>query len=80
MIIYAQEKRDVLSIKAYFSHHETPVEKGKMNQRGNHKENVKHLEVSIIMKTQHIKMCGIYLKQCTERVFTAFNTVEKMKH
>ena len=41
---------------------------------------IKHLELNIIMKTQHIKMCGIYLKQCTERVFTAFNTVKKMKH
>lgn len=33
MIIYAQEKRDVLSIKVYFSHHETPVEKGKTESK-----------------------------------------------
>lgn len=44
MIIYAQEKRDVLSIKVYFSHHETPVEKGKTESRESQRKIIKHLE------------------------------------
>ena len=69
-LLNSPKERDVLSIKVYFSHHETPVEKGKMNQRGNHKENYKafrskyynenttHKNVCYIPKAVHRK--GIY--------------------